>query len=536
MNSPVPTLEWIGKEKVINHHQDVPFRLLEKKYTYNAESSENMIIHGDNLLALKSLLPQYEGRVDCIYIDPPYNTGNEKWVYNDNVNDPRIKKWLGEVVGAEGEDLSRHDKWLCMMYPRLKLLYKLLSDHGAIFISIDDNEQANLKLLCDEIFGRSNFVATFHWRKRTAKSDVPYGISQDCEFVVCYAKSELFKAGEKGKERKYYESADFPGKPWRFHDLTKQTTIEERPNSNFSIINPKTGIEYPVNPLRSWAITRETFQRYYDENRIIFPGDYDFLNITKPVLRYWKEDDEKKAGDTFGLVATSTYLQATVGMTQDGTKELTSIFGNKQFSFPKPSALIRHLIDIVTIKDKNAIILDSFAGSGTTAHAVLDLNKKDGGNRKFILVEMMDYADTITAERVKRVIDGYGEGNKAVEGLGGNFSYYELGAPLFDENKNINEEVSTEEIRKYIYYMETKQPPEVNTEDNEYFLGKHNDTVYYFYYKKERATTLNTDFLSTIKTKASGYLIYADVCALSKATMEKYGITFKKIPRDIQKL
>lgn len=151
----MPTLEWIGKEKVINHHQDVPFRLLEKKYTYNAESSENMIIHGDNLLALKSLLPQYEGRVDCIYIDPPYNTGSEKWVYNDNVNDPRIKKWLGEVVGTEGEDLSRHDKWLCMMYPRLKLLYKLLSEQGVIFISIDDNELANLRLIGDEIFGKN---------------------------------------------------------------------------------------------------------------------------------------------------------------------------------------------------------------------------------------------------------------------------------------------------------------------------------------------------------------------------------------------
>ena len=161
----MPTLEWIGKDKVVNHHQEVPFRVLDKKYTFNAESSENMIIHGDNLLALKSLLPQYEGRVDCIYIDPPYNTGNEKWVYNDNVNDPRIKKWLGEVVGQEGEDLSRHDKWLCMMYPRLKLLYKLLSKTGAIFISIDDNEQANLKLLCDEIFGKNNFVAQIIWEK-----------------------------------------------------------------------------------------------------------------------------------------------------------------------------------------------------------------------------------------------------------------------------------------------------------------------------------------------------------------------------------
>lgn len=155
----MPTLHWIGKEKVQKHHNDVPYRVLEKQYTYGeygndasrVVSQDNMIIHGDNLEALKALLPEYQGKVDCIYIDPPYNTGNEGWVYNDNVNDPHIRKWLGAVVGKEAEDLTRHDKWLCMMYPRLVLLQKLLSPNGAIFISIDDNEQANLKLICDEI-------------------------------------------------------------------------------------------------------------------------------------------------------------------------------------------------------------------------------------------------------------------------------------------------------------------------------------------------------------------------------------------------
>ena len=149
----MPTLNWIGKEAVINHHNDVPFRTLDKKYTFGNDASDNKIIHGDNLEALKALLSEYEGRIKCIYIDPPYNTGNENWVYNDNVNSPKIRKWLGQVVGKEAEDLTRHDKWLCMMYPRLKLLQKLLSDDGAIFISIDDNEQTNLKLMCDEIFG-----------------------------------------------------------------------------------------------------------------------------------------------------------------------------------------------------------------------------------------------------------------------------------------------------------------------------------------------------------------------------------------------
>ena len=162
----MPSLNWIGKDAIINHHHDVPFRTLEKKYTFGGEYSENKIIHGDNLEALKALLPEYEGRIKCIYIDPPYNTGNENWVYNDNVNSPKIRKWLGQVVGKESEDLSRHDKWLCMMYPRLVLLQKLLSKDGAIFISIDDNEQVNLKLLCDEIFGARNFVGDFIWQKK----------------------------------------------------------------------------------------------------------------------------------------------------------------------------------------------------------------------------------------------------------------------------------------------------------------------------------------------------------------------------------
>lgn len=186
----MPTLEWIGKDKVINHHQKVPFRVLEEQYTYNAEKSDNMIIRGDNLEALKALLPKYEGRIKCIYIDPPYNTGNEGWVYNDNVNDPKIKKWLGEVVGKEGEDLSRHDKWLCMMYPRLKLLQKLLSDDGAIFISIGDDEFSSLKIICNEIFGNKNFVDTIIWQKiYTVKNSAQY-FSGMHDYILVYAKNK----------------------------------------------------------------------------------------------------------------------------------------------------------------------------------------------------------------------------------------------------------------------------------------------------------------------------------------------------------
>lgn len=186
--SNMPMLKWAGKDKVVNHHNEVPFRVLERKWGHGAASSpENMIIHGDNLAALKSLLPRYEGKVKCIYIDPPYNTGEEGWVYNDNVNDPQMKKWLGEVVGKEGEDFSRHDKWLCMMYPRLRLLHKLLSDDGTIFISIDDNEFAHLRLICDEIFGGQNFITTFIWEKRVNRENRKV-VSSRHDYLLCYAK------------------------------------------------------------------------------------------------------------------------------------------------------------------------------------------------------------------------------------------------------------------------------------------------------------------------------------------------------------
>ena len=280
-----------------------------------------------------------------------------------------------------------------MLYPRLRIAKDLLTDDGVIFISIDDNERDNLKKCCDEVFGTDNYIATFPWRKRTAKSDVPFGVSQDYEWVLAYAKSDGFIARVSGNERKYYETDDFPGRPWRIHDLTKQTTASERPNSFFTIVNPKTGAEYPANPNRTWAITEETFKHYYAVDRIVFPGDYDFLNITKPALRYWKADDMDKAGDMFGMIAASTKLPDDIGMSLDGTKEVSEIFGGKIFSFPKTIKLIKYLIDISTKVNKDSIILDFFSGSATAAHTVMQLNAEDGGHRKFILVQLPEVTD-----------------------------------------------------------------------------------------------------------------------------------------------
>ena len=363
------------------------------------DNTENLYIEGDNLEVLKLLQESYLGKVKMIYIDPPYNTGND-FIYADDFM--RSQEEENEQMGMYDEDENRlfkntdtngrfHSDWCSMIYSRLMLARNLLTEDGVIFISIDDNEVDNLKKICDEVFGAVNYVATFPWRKRTAKSDVPFGVSQDYEYILCFAKSSNFVASVDGKERKYYETPDFAGRPWRVHDLTKQTTASERPNSYFTIVNPKNGEEYPANPNATWRITVDTIEDYLAQNRIVFPGDYEFLKISKPVLRYWKEDDMKKAGDKFGKVAVSTKLPDNIGMSQDGTKEITNLLGTKAFSFPKPTVLIKYLISTST--EEGDFILDFFSGSATTAHAVMQLNAEDGGHRKFIMVQLPEKCD-----------------------------------------------------------------------------------------------------------------------------------------------
>lgn len=363
--------------------------------------SENIYIEGDNLDVLKILRETYLGKVKMIYIDPPYNTGND-FIYEDDFSQ-KVNDYVdnsgqtdegGNQLVQNSESNGRfHTDWLNMIYPRLKIAKDLLTDNGAVFISIDDHERDNLNKICSEIFGTENYVATFPWRKRTAKSDVPFGVSQDYEWILCYAKSNKFIARTKGTERKYFETPDFPGRPWRIHDLTTQRTAVERPNSNFTMINPKTGKKYPVNPLRTWAVTRDTFLKYYSENKIVFPDDYPFLQISKPAFRYWKEDDQKKAGKLFGLMAVSTDLPDMVGMSLDGTKEITELFAGKIFSYPKTVSLIQYFVDIATKINIDGIILDFFSGSATTAHAIMQLNANDGGNRKYILVQLPEITD-----------------------------------------------------------------------------------------------------------------------------------------------
>lgn len=392
---------WVGKKAAIVE-ANKPIRKTLRPCVAESkdwDTTENLYIEGDNLEVLKLLQESYLGKVKMIYIDPPYNTGND-FIYADDFK-MESEEWKVESGewSEEGDRLFKntdtngrfHSDWCSMIYSRLMLARNLLTSDGAIFISIDDNERENLQKICDEVFGAVNYVATFPWRKRTAKSDVPFGVSQDYEWIICYAKSDDFIASVAGKDRKYYETPDFPGRPWRIHDLTTQRTALERPNSNFAIINPQNGISYPVNPQAVWRITEEGFPQYLKENRIVFPGDYDFLKISKPVLRYWKEDDMAKAGESFGRVTVSTKFPDNIGMSQDGTKEISELFSSKVFSFPKPTSLVKFLMHMHTSGDD--IVLDFFSGSATTAHAIMQLNAEDGGHRKFIMVQLPEPCD-----------------------------------------------------------------------------------------------------------------------------------------------
>ena len=397
-------LRWVGKREAYNTAFTPAQNILEPLplESKNWDSTGNLLLRGDNLDALRLLRHSYFGKVKLIYIDPPYNTQSDAFIYNDNfgVNQTQILENLGydkdnieyikNIYGAR-----THSGWLSFMYPRLLLAKDLLRDDGVIFISIDDNEQAQLKLLCDEVFGQSNFVAMFPWRKRTAKSDVPFGVSQDFEWVICYAKDD-YMAGN-ALEREYYETPDFPNDKWRLSDLTAPKTAEERPNSAFEMRDPKTNKPYPFNPKRIWGVSEDTFQGWYDKGKIVFPDDYDFLKIKSPAYRVFESEDKAKALKKYGseaaIKAVSTLLPKEVGLSENGNKDLSALFKDKLFSFPKPVALLQYLIGSATDEQNDDLILDFFAGSGTTGEAVMRLNAEDGGNRRFILVQIPQAID-----------------------------------------------------------------------------------------------------------------------------------------------
>ncbi len=563
---------------MVNHHHDVPFRLLDKQYTFTANesapvnSTANRIIHGDNLEALKSLLPEFEGKVNCIYIDPPYNTGNVGWVYNDAVNDPKIRKWLGQVVGKEGEDLSRHDKWLCMMYPRLKLLHRLLADDGVIFVSSDDNEQASLKLLMDDVFGSTKMLANFVWRT-DGNFDNQAKIKICHEYVLCYCRQP-----DQFEHPPVIDPSIKDGSKL-FRPIIRNTIVKNGPKNPVSKILLPAG--FPVDFVVGGIEPRDDGWPKIHSNcevvdsklvrEVIFESGWSSLSLLKEFIAHdFQPILDTKGQETTFVITQSGAIEtikkrdkpshvistlSALGSTQSMSAQLAEI--SIAFDYPKPNDFVGYLISM--LGENCGLILDSFAGSGTTAHAVLKLNAQDGGKRRFILCEMMDYAETITAERVRRVMNGYGEGSKAVAGTGGAFDYFTVGAPLFLEDKNLNEAVGETAIRNYVAYTEgiskftegiSKFPESIPTAqqcgtDNahllkvsRYMLGASDTALWLFYYERERVTTLNLDFLASLNIKnlskrPEHFIIYADKCALDKAFLIKHSITFKRIPRDI---
>ena len=532
----MPVLDWIGKKQVINHDKEVPFRLLKRVNSLSVGESENLIIKGDNLEALKALLPYYYRKVKCVSIDPPYNTGNENWIYNDKVNSPEIKKWLGKVVGSEGEDLSRHDKWLCMMYPRLKLLRELLSDDGVIFVNIDDDEQHHLRMMMNEIFGAENFVTNIIWQKKfSPQNDAKY-FSDMHDFIVVYAKHKnagsetigwkrnLLPRTEAMDERYSNPDNDTRG-TWTSGDLSVKTYT---PSTDYPIKTPSGRI---VNPPRGycWRVSKEKFQELVKDKRIWFGKKGN--NV--PRLKRFKTDVQE------GIVPVTIWFHQEVGHNQEAKQVLKQILPDAKMPFqtPKPVRLIKRLIELSC--DKDSIILDSFSGSGTTAHAVLELNKEDGGNQKFILVEMEnEIARKVTAERVKRVIKGYTYKNSKggdikIEGLGGGFQFMNLDTELFDAHGLINDDITYIDLARYIFFSETKLDlKEKMVKD--YFIGDNNGTKYYLIYKQNGKNVLNERIASKLKKTDKQKVVYADNCTLDAETLDELRITFKQIPYEVK--
>lgn len=647
----MPVLNWIGKERVVTHHSQVPFRTLSLTYGYTAEcgreeglstESGNLIVFGDNLLGLKALLPRLEGRVKCIYNDPPYNTG-EKWTYADDCNDPRTREWINKVVGKQGEDLSRHDKWLCMMYPRLVLMRRLLRPDGVIFISCDDNEQANLRLMMNEIFGEDCFVSNVIWQKAYSPRNDSKGIPTTTDHIVAYSKKpgwNPFKLERTEGMNARYGNPDNDKDYWRPDNAYAPNAITHQ-GMVYAIQNPFTGkMIYPIvsntwrydqvdmlDIMNGWCEYELRDLNDAEERARICGISADEVrpNVMGIVLKESLEISKKKAqavyergqwpkyyftslgnisrktylGEVGGRVTTNFWPFSEVDNTDGAKKELIEIFeGEVPFDTPKPTRLIDRILDIAV--EPGDIVMDCFAGSGTTAHSVLKANAADGGDRKFVLLEQDEDIVVTTQQRVQRAVSGYKfTGNKTErlfekklnantlkriteyyedaklvyeqakasgnytdvhqptvkdnnlvvevekfydghrDGLGGAFDMMELGEPLFIEGTHyLNEEVGETELRRYVYYTETHLPlTQMRSEEYPYWLDDYHGTGYYFYYEPNQMTTFSRETLYILKGRMeNGIVVYADICEFSEEELQTMGITFRQIPRDIRKL
>ena len=531
-----------------NHHLVVPFSEIDavKKLGLSKTPNlhDNLIIEGDNLKALKALLPTYHGKVKCIYIDPPYNTGNEGWVYNDRVNSPMMRDWFNKTV--DRDDLTRHDKWCCMMLPRLKLLRELLTDDGAIFVSIDDNEVHHLRALMDGIFGPDNLIREIVWKNKYGPGAMTKGFGSVHEYILCYGRNPLRSIESPlskeeieqytGRDEKFETRGGFVTQPL----MTRSK--DKRENLIYSIKHQGEKID----PDTQWIWEKDRLLAAIKNKEVVFRKTEGKWSVRfKQYLR--DENGKLRKGKPISILNGP--------FNQEGTWEIEQIFGDKEeFANPKPSALIRRLLTFEINGDdgKDAIVLDSFAGSGTTAHAVLALNKEDGGNRRFILCQMPfetkeqeekkeNICETITAERVRRVIKGVPKAKDETlrQGLGGTFSYFRLGKELRKQAILDGKDLPRyEALAGYVFFTATGEefdPRKINRD--KWFVGTSRDRDVFLIYEEDieklKDMALNLDLARKLGKAERKKLVFAPTKYLDQEYLDRLNIEFCQLPFEI---
>lgn len=554
----MPTLQFKGKNIIWNHHLSVPYHSMDEvdDLHFQPEKGQHQIIEGDNLVALKALLPKYAGKVKCIYIDPPYNTGKEEWVYSDKVNSPLIREWIDKVVSKD--DLTKHDKWLCMMAPRVKLLHDLLAENGVIFISCDDNEVQHLTMLIDEIFQPENHLGNIIWKNATDNN--PTNIATEHEYILCYAKNkdfidsewkspvsdakdELIKIGKELNEQHngedlqaaytvwFRENKQFLGKLDRYKYIDQGGVY----TGSQSVHNPgKEGYRYDIihpvtqkpckQPLMGYRFPESTMQELLDSGKILFGEDEDKI----VELKVYAKDYVDKLPSWIELDG------------RLGAYDLRELFGKVPLKNPKPVQLIEQILPFVTKSDD--IILDSFAGSGTTMHAVMQLNKSDNGNRTCVLVQMTEASESepdknickdVTRERVKLAIEKHG--------FDTGFKYLRVGSPIDPETMLDGDLPTYQQFAEYVYYLATggHLADKSKVDASRHFVGMEGGQAVYLIYEQDMdkltRLALTLQIAESIVKHSPGKrrVVFAPSCFLDEEYMTAMQIEFVSVPYNL---